>query len=200
MNILLFFISYAIGFVPLYIDEQDYVLYLLSIMLYIGITGTFKTIRLKKVVLIPLMLSFTSAIVLSMYFGKGMAYSVLLISTFLYFYFYHQKLEKPKTEETSVEFIKHLILSIVSPIAIFLTLKMLIRDDVVNTCLFIMIYSSVLLVTNLKRKTIFYAFFIIVQLLILVYLSHFTHILSAVEQVILIINVVVFGLMRWVHK
>jgi len=163
---------------------------MLGLFVYLIFTNYLNKNTHLQVIVIPLLLSFSSSFILS--FMKGEAISVFLsfaiIVSFLFlFNWFKEKLENSQNEEVDLHFyLKRLVLPFTFPIALYFIVATFFNSEAV-TYVYSMFYFFVLIYYSRYILTTFYLlFFVGMQSAILFYLFQFVEIISFTEKTMLI--------------
>lgn len=196
MKVIIFLVSYLIGWFFGNFMESSFITYLLFIHVYLILMSRIREDIYKRIVLEPIILSTTSTSIFLLLSGYSFKEVIVMLLTIPFFILINLSKDKgtPKENKDFSDILKEVFIPIVTPISVYLIMTMIIPSEFVVETVFMMVYLLVLFHYQKSIKTWGYTFFFIFfQWLNLNYLFNFFSLLTPFQAVYLLFNLFLFA-------
>lgn len=157
MNYILFIITYLLGFIPMFIENEYSFYYFLLIILYVSLFNTIKPEAFKINVLHPMILSTISIFMIFIVHGYGI-YKEIWFAMPLIFIYLAYRMKMVNNDNNELFLIEYFMMPLALPISLCFILALMIKNEMLSLYMYVsaitLLYIYLLKVIPTKIYTI----------------------------------------------
>lgn len=172
-------------------EPTHLLVYLFLLFFYLALTDYFAPMFHRALVIDPLLLAYSSAMLFSLLENKGELVFVQYLVMVLFLTGYHQlrgkvvKEFKEKEEVTIHFYVKRLLLPLVYPVAVYFALQFFVQGTLALYFYSMIYFFVIIYFTKYIQTAFYYGYFMLTQLIILAYLFQFIGGITTLEKVLM---------------